>query len=67
MKLAALLAFVGTLLATILTTWRLVINIFNALNGAVAPAVVLSSLIEALAWLSLAVFFFLFHRSQARG
>ena len=63
LKSASLLALIGTTLMTILSVWRFVINLLNVLHDAVAPAVVLSSLIEAFAWLSVAVFLFYFHRS----
>ena len=67
LKGAALLALIGTTLATILAVWRFVMNLINHLNGVVAPVVVLSSLIEAFAWISVAVFFFYFHRTQSRS
>jgi hypothetical protein len=67
LKGAALLALIGTSLATILTVWQFVVTLVNHLHGLVAAAVVLSSLVEAFAWLSVAVFFYVFHRTQARG
>jgi len=67
LKGAALLALIGTALVTALTIWRFVVNLINHLNGLVAPVIVLSSLIEAFAWLSVMIFFFYFYRTQARG
>jgi hypothetical protein len=67
LKGAALLALIGTTLMTILTVWRFVVNLLNFLHGAIAPVVVLSSLIEAFAWLSVAMFFYFFHRTQVGG
>jgi hypothetical protein len=67
LKSAALLALIGTTLMTILSVWRFVISLLNVLHDAVAPVVVFSSFIEAFAWLSVAVFFYYFHRTQARG
>lgn len=66
LKTAALLALIGTALMTILSVWRFVINLLNALHDAIAPATVVSSFVVAFAWLSVAVFFFYFHRTQAR-
>jgi hypothetical protein len=65
LKSAALLAFVGTLLATILLGWMFILHFLTALRGAVALTSVLSSFIYAFASLTLTVFFFVFHRSQS--
>ena len=67
LKGAALLALIGTALVTVLTIWRFVVNLINHLEGLVAAVIVLSSLIEAFAWLSVMVFFFFYYRTQARG
>ena len=64
LKGAALLAFIGTLLATVFLTCMLVLHLLNVLRGAEALVVLLSSFIYAFATLTLAVFFFVFHRSQ---
>jgi nicotinate-nucleotide pyrophosphorylase len=66
-KSAALLALIGTTLVTILTVWRFLMNLMNHLQGVVAPVVVLSSLIEAFAWVTVAVFLYVFYRTQAQG
>jgi hypothetical protein len=65
LKSAALLAFVGTLLATIFLTWMFILHFFTVSRGAEALVVLLSSFIYAFASLTLTVFFFVFHRSQS--
>jgi hypothetical protein len=65
LKSAALLAFVGTLLATVFLTWMFILHLLLSLRGAEALAAVLSWFIYAFASLTLTVFFFVFHRSQS--
>jgi hypothetical protein len=67
LKSAALLALIGTALMTVLTIWQFIANLLNFLHGAIAPVVVLSTLIGAFGWLSVALFFYFFQRAQARG
>ena len=65
LKNAALLALIGTILATALLVWTLVVNVLNVLRG-LAPAVMLFSwFIYAFACFSVAVFFYVFHRAQS--
>ena len=62
---AALLALMGTILTTALLAFHLVLNVLNVVRG-LAPAVVLfSSLIYTFASFTLAVFFFVYHKSQS--
>ena len=61
---AALLAFIGTLLITVLLTWTFVVNVLNVLRGVEAPVVLFSSLIYAFGSLTLAVFFYTFYRAR---
>ena len=64
LKGAALLALIGTVLITAFLIWTFVFHFLNVLRG-VEPAVVLfSALVYAFACFTLAVFFFVFHRSQ---
>ena len=64
LKNAALLALIGTILATVLLAWTLVMTVLNVLRG-LAPAVMLFPLfVYAFACFSLAVFFYVFHRAQ---
>src|SRR5437879_3465494 len=65
LKNAPLLALIGTILATALLAWDLIFNILNVLRGLVPAVMLFSSLIYAFAALSVAVFFFVFHRLQS--
>jgi hypothetical protein len=62
---AALLALIGTVLVTLLLLWTFVSNILNASRGLVPPATVFSSFIYAFACFSVAVFFYVFHRTES--
>jgi hypothetical protein len=62
---AALLALAGTILATALLVWDLVFNILNILRGLVPAVMLFSSFIYAFAALTLAVFFYVFHKAQS--
>jgi hypothetical protein len=65
LKNAALLALIGTILATVLLAFHFVLNVLNVVRG-LSPAVILfSSLIYAFAAFSVAVFFFVFHKAQS--
>jgi hypothetical protein len=64
LKNAALLALIGTILITAFLVWTFVFNLINALRGLVPAVTLFSSLIYAFACLSVAVFFFVFHRGQ---
>jgi hypothetical protein len=65
LKNAALLALIGTILATVLLVWTLVVTVVNVLRG-LAPAVMLFPwFVYAFACFSMAVFFYVFHRAQS--
>jgi len=64
LKNAALLALVGTILMTALLMWNFVFNLLNLLRGLVPAVSLFSSLIYAFGSLSVAVFFYVFHRTQ---
>jgi hypothetical protein len=64
LKGAALLAFIGTLLMTAFLTWTFVFHFLNVLRGVEPLVVLFSSFIYAFGSFTLAVFFFVFHRSQ---
>jgi hypothetical protein len=64
LKGAALLALIGTVLITAFLVWTFVSNVLNVVRGVQAPVVLFSSFIYAFACLSVAVFFFVFHRAQ---
>jgi hypothetical protein len=65
LKNAALLAFIGTVLMTVLLVWIFVFNLLNLLRGLIPAATVFSSLIYAFGCFSVMVFFFVFHRTQS--
>ena len=65
LKNAALLALLGTLLLTIHLVLNLVNNFLAFMRGLIAPMVLLSSLIYVFAALSVAVFFYIFHRTAS--
>jgi hypothetical protein len=64
-KNAAFLALIGAVLAAALLVWDLIFNILNVLRGLVPAVHVVSSLIYAFAAFSLAVFLYVFHRTQS--
>jgi phage-related protein len=63
-RTACLFALIGTILAAALEIVRLLRDLINSMNGAVAPITVFTTFIFALAWTSLAVFFWAFYRRQ---
>ena len=65
LKNAALLAMIGTILATILLCAIFVFNFLNVLRGLVPPLMLFSWFIYAFACLSLTVFFYVFYKAQS--
>lgn len=65
LKNASILALIGTVLVTVLLVWDLILNVLNVGRGLVPAVALLSSLIYAFGALSVAVFFFVFHKSQS--
>ena len=65
LKNAALLALIGTILATALLAFDLIFNVLNVLRGLVPAVMLFSSFIYAFGAFSLAVFFFVFHKAQS--
>ena len=65
LKNAALLAMIGTILATVLLVWTFVFNFVNVLRGLAFPLMLFSWFIYAFASFSVALFFYLFHRAQS--
>jgi hypothetical protein len=61
---AATLAFIGTLLAAALLVWNLVFDILNVVRGLIPAVTLFSSLLYAFAAVSVAVFFFVFQKTQ---
>lgn len=64
LKNAALLAFVGTMVMTVLLVWNFVLTFLNVLRDLVPAVSLFSSFIYAFGCLSVMVFFFMFHRTQ---
>ena len=65
LKTASLLAFIGTALVTALLMWNLVFSVVNVLRGLLPAVVLFPALIYAFAALSVAVFFFVFQKTQS--
>ena len=64
LKNAAFLAFIGMALLTIVCAVGFIRDVVALLEGAVAAMTVLASLIHLLASLSVAVFLYVFHKTQ---
>jgi hypothetical protein len=65
LKNAALLALIGTILATVLLVWTFVFNFVNVLRGLAPPAMLFPWFVYAFACFSMAAFFYVFHRAQS--
>jgi hypothetical protein len=65
LKNAALLALVGMILLTILLAADCIVSVMGFLGGVVSAAAMLAALIRVFAALTLAVFFYAFHKAQA--
>jgi hypothetical protein len=65
LKNAALLALIGTTLVTAILALDLIRNVLNVARGLVPAVTLFSSLIYAFGVLSVAVFFFVFHKAQS--
>ena len=64
LKNAALFALIGMVLLTVLLLAGFIRDLVSFVNGAVAAITLLTSGIHLLASLSVAVFFYVFHKSQ---
>jgi hypothetical protein len=64
LKNAAFLALIGTVLTTLLLIYNLISTVLNVTRGLVPLDTLLSTLIYAFASLSLAVFFYVFHKQS---
>ena len=63
-KSAAFLAMIGTILMTALLVWTFVLTFLNVVRDLVPAVTLFSSFIYAFGCLSVAVFFYVFHRAQ---
>ena len=64
LKNAALLALIGTILMTALLLWGFTSNTLNLLRGLVPAVTLFQSFIYAFGCLTVALFFYVFHRAQ---
>jgi hypothetical protein len=64
LKTAALVALIGTILATVLLVWTFVFNFVNVLRGLAPPLMLFPWFVYAFPCFSMAVFFYVFHRAQ---
>ena len=65
LKNAALLALIGMVLLTIVVGVGFIVSLAGLLRGVVPMISLLASFIRAFATLSLAVFFWVFHKAQS--
>jgi hypothetical protein len=65
LKHASFLAFIGTLLLAIQLVFDLVLDVLSMARGLIAAVTLLTSLIHAFAAVSVAVFFYVYHRAQS--
>ena len=65
LKNAAFFAFIGMTLLTVVCALGVIGDVSALLAGAIAPMMVLKSLIHFLASLSVAVFLYVFHKTQS--
>lgn len=65
LKQASFLAFIGALLLSILLVVDLVLDLLSLARGLIPAVTLLTSLIRAFAAVSVAVFFYAFHRAQS--
>jgi hypothetical protein len=67
LKNAALLALIGMILVTALLVWDFISDVLNVVGGLVPAVKLFSSLIYAFGSFTVAVFFFVFHKSNSNG
>ena len=65
LKQASLLAFIGTLLLSILLVVDLILDVLSLARGLIAAVTLLVALIHAFAAVSVSIFFYVFHRGQS--
>ena len=65
LKQASLLALIGTLLLSIHMVIDLILNLLSMARGLIAAVTLVTSVIHAFATVSVAVFFYVYHRSQS--
>ena len=65
LKQASFLAFIGTLLLSIFLVVDLTLDLLSMARGLIPAVTLLASLIRTFATVSVAVFFYVFHRAQS--
>ncbi len=65
LKQASFLAFIGTLLLAMQLVLDLVLDMLSMARGLIAAVTLLTSLLHAFAAVSLAMFFYVYHRAQS--
>ena len=65
LKNSALLALIGTILATVLLAWTFVMTVLNVLRGLAPPVMLFPWFVYAFACFSVAVFFYVFQKTQS--
>ena len=65
LKQASFLAFIGTTLLAIQLVFDLVLDVLSLARGLIAAVTLLTSLIRTFAAVSVAVFFYVYHRAQS--
>ena len=65
LKQASLLAFIGTLLLSLLLIVDLVLDLLSLARGLIPAVTLLTSLIHTFAAVSVAIFFFVYHGAQS--
>jgi hypothetical protein len=64
LKQASLLALIGTMLLAMQLVFDLVLDVLSLARGLIAAVTLLTSFIHAFAAVSVAIFFYVFHRAQ---
>lgn len=64
LKTASFLALIGTILSTVLLVYDFILGVVHVLDGLVPVTTVITTGIYAFASLTVAVFFFVFHRGS---
>ena len=65
LKNASLLALVGSIVVTVLLVWDLIMDIVKVGEGLVPAVILFPALIYAFGAVSIAVFFFVFHKQES--
>jgi hypothetical protein len=65
LKNAALLALIGTILATVFLTWTFIMAVLNVVRGLAPPLMLFPWFVYTFACFSVAVFFYVFQKAQS--